>query len=55
LEAQNGKLENLVREMDQRFHELNRRHRAAVDHIDYLETLVPVGQLPRRPKEMGEN
>lgn len=55
LQVQNEKLERLVNDMDSRFAELNRRHRAAVDHIDYLETLVPVGLLPRRPKAMGEN
>jgi len=54
LQAQNERLEGLVVQMDERFQELNRRHRAAVDHIDHLETLVPVGQLPNRPKAMGE-
>lgn len=54
LEQQNVKLEKLVDEMDARFQELNRRHQTALDHIDELTALVPVEQLPRRPKGLGD-
>lgn len=55
LEEQNTKMEKLVQEMDDRFQELNRRHIAALNHLDRVEALVPVGLLPRRPKEMGDS